>query len=80
MNNPNQPPAVIHLRAFIAYCEGQAPSAYPFALMPYADAIAAGIPFSVTFSHEGNDWAVFVAGDCSPHDTLALEQAGVLDA
>ena len=79
MNNTPTPAAVIHLRAFIAYCEGQAPSANPFTLIPYAAAITAGIPFSITFSHEGNDWAIFIAGDCSPHDTIALEQAGVID-
>jgi len=70
---------VIHLRAFIAYCEGQQ-SMRPFTLIPYADAIAAGIPFSETFEHEGNAWSVWTAGDCSPEDHLALEEAGVIDA
>lgn len=72
------PPAVIHLRAFIAYCEGQQ-SMRPFTLIPYAEAIEAGIPFSETFIHEGREWAVFVAGDETPSELQALEKAGVVD-
>jgi hypothetical protein len=71
--------AVSHLRAFIAYAEANRPGVC-FALMPYADAIAAGIPFAETLVHEGLDWAVFLAGDCSPCDLFALEKAGVIDA
>lgn len=77
---PNPSPAVIHLRAALAWAEYNAtPASAPFVLLPYADAIAAGIPFAVTFQHEGNDWAVFIMGDTSPEETEALEQAGVLD-
>lgn len=72
-------PAVIHLRAFIAYCETQG-TKDTFTLIPYDDAVRAGIPFSETFIHEGNTWAVWVAGDCPPWDLLALERAGVIDA
>ena len=79
MNAQPTPASVVYLRAFIAYCEGHAPTQFPFALLPYDEAVKAGIPFSITFTHEGNHWAVFVAGDCSPHDTIALEQAGVID-
>ena len=70
--------AVSHLRAFIAYAETME-FPRPFTLIPYAEAIAAGIPFAETLVHEGNDWAVFIAGDCSPEDHLALEQAGIID-
>lgn len=73
-------PAVAHLRAFLAYAQTMPPSTTPFALIPYEDAIQGGIPFAETLVHEGRDWAVFVAGDCSPEETLALESAGVLDA
>jgi hypothetical protein len=70
--------AVSHLRAFIAYAETEAPQK-TFTLIPYDQAIAAAIPFAVTFEHEGLTWAVWIAGDCSPSDLIALEQAGVLD-
>jgi len=76
---PNQAPAVIHLRAAIAYAESTPPASAPFTLLPYADAIAAGIPFAITFQHEGNDYAVFIMGDVTPWDLIALEQAGVID-
>jgi hypothetical protein len=80
MSKPTPSPAVIQLRAALAWAEENAtPASAPFALIPYADAIAAGIPFSVTFSHEGNDWAVFIMGDATPEETEALEQSGVLD-
>lgn len=70
--------AVNHLRAFIAYAETmEFPK--PFTLIPYHEAINAGIPFAETLIHEGLDWAIFVAGDCSPEDHLALESAGVID-
>lgn len=73
-------PAVIHLRASLAWAQDNAtPASAPFVLIPYADAIAAGIPFGITFQHEGNDWAVFVMGDVTPDEQEALEQAGVLD-
>jgi hypothetical protein len=72
--------AVSHLRAFYAYIEGQPNLVKPFALLPYAEAIKAGIPFSETFVHEGNDWAVFdIVGDVAPDELIALEQAGVID-
>lgn len=75
-----RPSPALALRAFIAYCEGgQAPS-NPFALLPYAETVALGIPFSETFIHEGIEWAVWVAGDCSPCELIALEKAGVVDA
>lgn len=70
--------AVSHLRAFIAYAEASRPNVC-FTLIPYDQAIAAGIPFAETLVHEGLDWAVWLAGDCSPCDLLALEQAGVVD-
>jgi hypothetical protein len=70
--------AVSHLRAFIAYAETSGPENV-FTLIPYDQAIAAGIPFAVTFEHEGLTWAVWIAGDCSPHELIALEQAGVVD-
>ena len=72
------PNAVAHLRAFIAYAE-QMEFPRTFTLIPYDEAIALGIPFCETLIHEGNDWAVFVAGDCSPEDHLAFESAGVID-
>lgn len=76
----SQPNAVIHLRAAIAYAEQTAtPASAPFVLLPYAEAVKAGIPFGITFQHEGNDWAVFVMGDVTPDEQEALEQAGVLD-
>ena len=71
--------AVNHLRAFIAYAETSIPENV-FTLIPYDQAIAAGIPFEVTFNHEGLSWAVWVAGDCAPLDLIALERAGVLDS
>jgi hypothetical protein len=71
-------PAVIQLRAFIAYCEG-CTKENTFTLIPYADAVEAGIPFAETFVHEGNEWAVWFAGDCAPDELIALEQAGVID-
>ena len=77
---PNPSPAVIHLRAAIAYAETRNKGDAPFTLIPYADAIAAGVPFAETLVHEGNDWAVFVMGDASPEDLEYLEQAGVIDA
>lgn len=71
--------AVSHLRAFYAYLEGREVS-QPFALLPYAEAVEAGIPFGITFQHEGNDWAVFdIVGDVTPCELIALEQAGVID-
>lgn len=70
--------SVSHLRAFIAYAETTGPGVC-FTLIPYHQAIAAGIPFSETLVHEGLEWAVFLAGDCSPCDMIALEQAGVID-
>lgn len=82
MINPETPSAhnaVAHLRAFIAYAETNRPDVC-FTLIPYHQATAAGIPFSETFEHEGKAWAVWMAGDCSPEDHLALEQAGVIDA
>lgn len=80
MNNPNEKnPAVIQLRAAIAYAETQSKSDAPFTMLPYSDAIAAGIPFSITFVHEGNDYAVFLMGDVTPWDLIALEQSGVID-
>jgi hypothetical protein len=51
--------AVNQLRAFLAYAETME-FPRPFTLIPYAEAIAAGIPFSETLSHEGLDWAVLV--------------------
>jgi len=70
--------AVNHLRAFIAYAETSNPETV-FTLIPYDQAIAAAIPFAVTFEHEGLAWAVWIAGDCSPMELIALENAGVLD-
>ena len=74
----NKHNSVSHLRAFIAYAAESRPDVC-FTLIPYPEAIAAGIPFAVTFVHEGLDWAVWLAGDCSPFDLIALEQAGVVD-
>ncbi len=76
---PNTYNAVNHLRAFIAYAESSGPENV-FTLIPYDQANAAGIPFAVTFEHEGLSWAVWIAGDCSPCELIALEQAGVIDA
>lgn len=76
---PSAHNAVAHLRAFIAYAETTGPGVC-FTLIPYHQAIAAEIPFSETLVHEGLEWAVWLAGDCSPEDHLALERAGVLDA
>jgi hypothetical protein len=70
--------AVAHLRAFIAYLETME-FPRPFTLIPYDQAIAAGIPFAETLIHEGNDWAVFIAGDCSHEEHVALHVAGVID-
>ena len=75
---PKKHNAVSHLRAFIAYAEASRPDVC-FTLIPYDQAIAAGIPFAETLVHEGLDWAVWIAGDCSPCDLIALEQAGVID-
>jgi hypothetical protein len=76
---PNTHNAVSHLRAFIAYAETSGPENL-FTLIPYHQAINAGIPFAVTFEHEGLTWAVWIAGDCSPCELIALEKAGVIDA
>jgi hypothetical protein len=69
----------LNLRAFVAYCESGNTPANPFTLIPYEQAIDAGIPFSETFVYEGKDWAVFVTGDFSPCDVEALKQAGIID-
>ena len=72
------PNAVAHLRAFIAYAQDME-FPRPFTLIPYEEAISLGIPFASTIIHEGNDWAIFLAGDCSPEEYLALLSAGVID-
>ena len=63
---PTMENSLIYLRAFFAYCESGQAGESPFALIPYADAIAAGIPFSETFVHEGNDWAIVAGCDHGP--------------
>ena len=68
------------LRAFIAYCESGETHSNPFTLLPYGEAIAMGIPFSETYIFEGYEWAVFVTGDVTPCELLALEKAGIVDA
>jgi hypothetical protein len=80
MTMHHRPSPAIALRAFIAYCEGGNNPTNPFALLPYAETIDLGIPFSETFIHEGIEWAVFVTGDVTPCELIALENAGVVDA
>lgn len=79
MKTKTNPTAVQTLRAFIAYCEGGSDPAAPVILLPFDQATEAGIPFSVVFSHEGLQWAVFVTGDASPEAVTLLEAAGVID-
>lgn len=75
----NTPTSIKQIRAFIAYIETNG-FTHPFTLIPYGDAIRNGVPFSITFQHEGNDWAVFdCIGDVSPWEYTALERAGIID-
>ena len=80
MTMHHRPSPALALRAFIAYCEGGQTPSNPFALLPYEETIALGIPFSETFIYEGIQWAVWVAGDVTPCELIALEKAGVVDA
>lgn len=70
---------IIYARAFLAYCEGKEQSSFPFALIPYQDAIETGIPFSETFVYEGREWAIFISGDFMPDELEQLETLGIVD-